>query len=92
MSLSELIPALRSLSQAEKLNVMQFLLVEVSKSLAVPASPELELALPSSFSTEPTLRRKGGVLVVETSPIDVSAFNSLIKQVREERIQKLLSL
>jgi hypothetical protein len=92
MSLSELIPALRSLSQAEKLNVMQFLLAEVSKSVSGSSTGEPELTLPSSSTVHPTLRRQGGVLVVETSPIDASALNSLIEQVREERTQKLLSL
>lgn len=92
MSLSELIPALKSLSQVEKLNAMQFLLVEVSKSLSAEANPGPELALPLSSSIQPTLQRKGGVLVVETSPIDASAFNYLLEQVREDRTQKLLSL
>lgn len=92
MSLSELIPALRSLSQAEKLSAMQFLLAEVSKSVSASSTREPELTLPSSSTVHPTLRRQGGVLVVETSPIDASALNSLIEQVREERTQKLMSL
>ncbi len=92
MSLSELIPALRSLSQAEKLNAMQFLLAEVSKSVSASPTREPELTLPLSSAKQPPLCRKDGVLGVETSPIDASALNSLIAQVREERTQTLLSL
>jgi hypothetical protein len=92
MSLSELIPALRSLSQAEKLKAMQFLLAEVSKNVYASSTREPELALPSSSAVQPTLRRQGGVLVVETSPIDTFALNALVEQIREERTQKLMSL
>jgi hypothetical protein len=48
--------------------------------------------LPLPSEKQPMLCRQGGVLVVETSPIDASALDSLIAQVREERTQTLLSL
>ena len=71
---------------------MQFLLAEVSKSISAKSTCEPELPKPLPSEKQLTLCRQGGVLVVETSPIDTSALDSLITQVREERTQTLLSL
>ncbi|MGF1567669.1 MAG: hypothetical protein ACFCVD_06315 [Nodosilinea sp.] len=87
MTLVELLPALRELSRVEKLQAMQFLLAEISQA-------EASVASDSAFEPpiEPNLYRKAGVLVIETGPLDEPAFEDLMSQMREERLQKLLSL
>jgi hypothetical protein len=87
MTLVELLPALRELSRAEKLQAMQFLLNEISQAEAGVASEFIV-----DYSVEPKLYRKGGVLVIETGPLDEPALADLVSQMREERLQKLLSL
>ncbi|NMF83362.1 hypothetical protein [Nodosilinea sp. P-1105] len=87
MTLVDLSPALRELSRVEKLQAMQFLLAEISQAEAGVAS-ELIVDHP----VEPKLCRKGGVLVIETGPLDEPALADLVSQTREERLQKLLSL
>jgi hypothetical protein len=87
MTLVELLPALRELSRAEKLQAMQFLLAEISQA---------EAGIVSEFIVDhpvkPQLSRKGGVLVIETGPLAEPALADLVSQTREERLQKLLSL
>jgi hypothetical protein len=91
MSLAELIPVLRALSRTEKLQAMQFLLAEITRS---EAEAELEgFSETASFhATIPRLYRKGDVLVIETAPLESLDINDLINQAREERIQQLFSL
>ena len=87
MTLVELLPALRELSRVETLQAMQFLLAEISQAEASLASECIVDNL-----VEPKLYRKEGVLVIETGPLDEPALADLVSQMREERLQKLLSL
>jgi hypothetical protein len=87
MTLVELLPALRDLSRVEKLQAMQFLLAEISQAEVTMASDSI-----FELSVEPKLYRKEEVLVIETGPLNKPALEDLIGQMREERLQKLLSL
>lgn len=68
-NLAELIPALRGLSQTEKVAAMQFLLDEICQSVADTVSPASFTEKDDAAIQEPRLYRKDGVLVVETAPL-----------------------
>lgn len=96
MAAQDLFPQIQSLELSEQLELLDFL-VQIIRHEVIPA-PESQQAFSNSPSIdqaelmEPTLYRKDGVLVVETASIGSIDTQTLIASLREERMQKLLSL
>lgn len=74
MSVSELLPILQKLSDAEKLRILEFLKADLDRASS---------SSDSSDSIHPHLQRKEDILVIETGSLDRIDFNQLINQLRE---------
>jgi hypothetical protein len=89
MSVNDLLPILKSLSPSDQRLVIQFLEGELLLDSLTRSSHQSEVEDEKYLSQ---LTREGGILVVETAPIDDFDINTFIDELREERIQEQMGL
>lgn len=75
MTVSELLPILENLSDAEKLRLLEFLKADLVRPKPSPTASDL---IPTR------LQRKENLLVIETGSLAHIDFNQFIEQLRED--------
>jgi hypothetical protein len=83
MTVSELLPILENLSEAEKIRILEFLKADLDRAASRNENRAKHSPTPSD-SMPTRLQRKENLLVIETGSLAHIDFNQLIEQLRED--------